>query len=101
MTLPLFPDAAPAVPPDKITWERVPGPSDMNAYTMMRGGKLTGWSVRHCGHPTALQPYSVVHGADYYSGYRRLTEAQANAVRLMTAHRAGLPLVPHIEGVDQ
>lgn len=102
MTLPLFPEAAPAIAPDKITWERIPRVGGMNDYYMRQGDKVTGWAIHHCGHPTALRPYAVVHGEDHYQGYRNLIEAKANALRLMTAHRAGLRLVPHLnQGAEE
>lgn len=52
-------------------------------------GQDTGWFIRHCGHPTALYPYTITdpNGKQYLDGktgraYRRIREAKDALINL-------------------
>lgn len=59
MTFPDFPTPPAAAP----MWEATRGPLGRNSvwWQLDTAGNRTGYAVRHCGHPTALTPYYIVH----------------------------------------
>jgi hypothetical protein len=70
------------------SWQRIGGRSVDRAFLLLADDVSTGWTVEHCGHPTANWPYTAHDAsgrlilAPNGKGFQKLAYAQTAAIYL-------------------
>lgn len=70
--------------PEGYSWhlQKPPaGPDHMGRHLLLYKGKFTGYAIEHCGHQTALRPYSIYRPNNCDHGHKDLGKLKLQLIK--------------------